>query len=92
MKKAGGILAIPFTATEQSIREKVTVVDSVEEDSASLGEPHRSISKARRRNTIVSVDKYTVEPPNNGHIGSRPFVCCREVSLSGRLIQTWFYP
>ena len=26
-----------------------------------------------------------MEPPNNGHIGSRPFVHCREVSLSGRL-------
>ena len=34
----------------------------------------------RRRGTA-----HTVEPPNNGHIGSRPFVRCREVSLSGRL-------
>ena len=34
----------------------------------------------------------TVEPPNNGHIGSRPFVRCREVSLSGRLTHNLVLP
>ena len=35
--------------------------------------------------TMIYPQYYTVEPPNNGHIGSRSFVRCREVSLSGRL-------
>ena len=35
---------------------------------------------------------YTVEPPNNGHIGSTPFVRCREVSLSGRLTHNLVLP
>ena len=35
---------------------------------------------------------YTVEPPNNGRIGSRPFVRCREVSLSGRLAHNLVLP
>ena len=35
---------------------------------------------------------YTVEPLNNGRIGSRPFVRCREVSLSGRLTHNLVQP
>ena len=33
-----------------------------------------------------------MEPPNNGHIGSRPFVRCREVSLAGRLTHNLVLP
>ena len=36
--------------------------------------------------------RITVEPPNNGHIGSRPFVRCREVSLSRRLTHSLDLP
>ena len=41
---------------------------------------------------MLMYSRYTVEPPNNGHIGSRPFVCCREVSLSGRLTHNLVQP
>ena len=34
-----------------------------------------------------SLRVYTVESPNNGHVGDMASVCCRELSASRRLLK-----